>query len=69
MAGRGRGRGSAGGLKGATWDYDPTLKLDAKPTDLYPKASASDCDRKLASKTFQEASRANASWSTLHTVK
>lgn len=36
MAGRGRGRGSAGGLKGATWDYDPTLKLDAKPTDLYP---------------------------------
>ncbi|RKF78441.1 hypothetical protein GcM1_211031 [Golovinomyces cichoracearum] len=36
MAGRGRGRGAAGGLKGATWDYDPTMKLDGRPTDLYP---------------------------------
>lgn len=34
--GRGRGRGANDGLKGVTWDFDPTLKLDAKPTDLYP---------------------------------
>lgn len=36
MAGRGRGRGPPGGLKGATWEYDPTLKLDGKPNDLFP---------------------------------
>ncbi|CAD6498993.1 BgTH12-04647 [Blumeria graminis f. sp. triticale] len=36
MAGRGRGRGAPGGLKGVTWDYDPNMKLDSKPTDLYP---------------------------------
>jgi DNA-directed RNA polymerase III subunit RPC7 len=41
MAGRGRGRGGggvgpAGMLKGATWEYDPTLKLESKPNDLFP---------------------------------
>lgn len=39
MAGRGRGRGGGGGggmLKGATWEYDATIKLESKPTDLFP---------------------------------
>jgi len=32
MAGRGRG----GGLKGATWEYDPTVKLENAPSALFP---------------------------------
>lgn len=36
MAGRGRGRGRPGGLQGATWEYDATIKLESKPTDLFP---------------------------------
>ncbi|KAI1005688.1 hypothetical protein K3495_g2528 [Podosphaera aphanis] len=36
MAGRGRGRGAPGGIKGAPWEYDPTLQLDTEPTELYP---------------------------------
>lgn len=37
MAGRGRGRGGGGNmLKGATWEYDPSIKLESKPTELFP---------------------------------
>jgi DNA-directed RNA polymerase III subunit RPC7 len=40
MAGRGRGRGGFGGgpgqLKGATWEHDATIKLESKPSDLFP---------------------------------
>ncbi|KAE8443554.1 hypothetical protein EG329_001716 [Mollisiaceae sp. DMI_Dod_QoI] len=38
MAGRGRGRGAGGGgmLKGAPWEYDASIKLESKPTDLFP---------------------------------
>ena len=34
MAGRGRGR--PGGLKGVTWEYDPSIKLESKPIELFP---------------------------------
>lgn len=33
MAGRGR---RPGALKGTTWEYDATIKLESKPTDLFP---------------------------------
>ncbi len=38
MSGRGRGRGGGapGMIKGATWEFDPELKLESKPTDLFP---------------------------------
>ncbi|KAI9050664.1 hypothetical protein LZ554_005820 [Drepanopeziza brunnea f. sp. 'monogermtubi'] len=39
MAGRGRGRGAPGvpgQVKGATWAFDPTLKLDSAPSELFP---------------------------------
>ncbi len=38
MAGRGRGRGGGGMgmLKGATWEHDASIKLESKPTDLFP---------------------------------
>ncbi|PBP26218.1 DNA-directed RNA polymerase 3 subunit [Diplocarpon rosae] len=38
MAGRGRGRGGGapGQLKGATWQHDPTIKLETKPSELFP---------------------------------
>jgi hypothetical protein len=37
MAGRGRGRpGGSGMLKGATWEHDASIKLESKPTDLFP---------------------------------
>ncbi|TAQ85346.1 hypothetical protein B7494_g6335 [Chlorociboria aeruginascens] len=35
MSRRGRG-GMRGGLKGATWDYDASIKLDHKPSALFP---------------------------------
>lgn len=43
MAGRGRGRGGGGGgmLKGATWEYDASIKLESKPTDLFPVSISS----------------------------
>ena len=34
MAGRGRGR--PGQLKGVTWEYDPSIKLESKPIELFP---------------------------------
>lgn len=40
MAGRGRGRGAGGAsgqLKGATWEHDPSIKLESKPNDLFPR--------------------------------
>jgi hypothetical protein len=34
---RGRGGGGRGDmLKGATWEYDASIKLESKPTDLFP---------------------------------
>jgi hypothetical protein len=36
MAGRGRGRPGGGGLKGVTWEYDPSIKLESKPIELFP---------------------------------
>ncbi|CZR65643.1 related to RPC31 DNA-directed RNA polymerase III, 31 KD subunit [Phialocephala subalpina] len=37
MAGRGRGGGPGSGqLKGATWEYDASIKLESKPSDLFP---------------------------------
>jgi hypothetical protein len=35
MAGRGRGR-PGGNLKGITWEYDPSIKLESKPIELFP---------------------------------
>jgi len=34
--GRGGGFGGRGGLKGATWEHDPSINLDNKPSDLFP---------------------------------
>lgn len=40
MAGRGRGRPLGSGmLKGATWEHDASIKLESKPTDLFPVGS------------------------------
>jgi hypothetical protein len=37
MAGRGRGRPGGGtNLKGITWEYDPSIKLESKPIELFP---------------------------------
>jgi DNA-directed RNA polymerase III subunit RPC7 len=36
--GRGGARGG-GGLKGATWEHDPDVKLESKPSDLFPVRS------------------------------
>jgi hypothetical protein len=33
---RSGGFGGRGGLKGASWEMDPTLKLDSKPSELFP---------------------------------
>jgi hypothetical protein len=40
MAGRGRGRPGGGGLKGVTWEYDPSIKLESKPIELFPVRSS-----------------------------
>lgn len=32
----GRGGARGGGIKGATWEHDPTLKLDFTPNSDYP---------------------------------
>ncbi|KAG0650441.1 hypothetical protein D0Z07_3154 [Hyphodiscus hymeniophilus] len=32
----GRGGARGGGLKGATWEHDPDVKLESKPSDLFP---------------------------------
>jgi hypothetical protein len=38
---RGRGGGGRGDmLKGATWEYDASIKLESKPTDLFPVNSS-----------------------------
>jgi hypothetical protein len=36
--GRGGGRGDM--LKGATWEYDASIKLESKPTDLFPVSNS-----------------------------
>lgn len=38
MAGRGR-PGQSGQLKGVSWDFDETLKLESKPSELFPVGS------------------------------
>jgi hypothetical protein len=38
---RGRGGGGRGDmLKGATWEYDASIKLESKPTDLFPVSNS-----------------------------
>jgi hypothetical protein len=38
---RGRGGGGRGDmLKGATWEYDASIKLESKPTDLFPASNS-----------------------------
>jgi hypothetical protein len=43
MAGRGRGGRPVGSgmLKGATWEHDASIKLESKPTDLFPVSTSS----------------------------
>ena len=37
MSRRGRGGyGGGSGLKGATWEHDPSIQLESKPSDLFP---------------------------------
>lgn len=39
MAGRGRGGGAPGQLKNITWEPDKDIKLDFKPSELFPVRS------------------------------
>jgi DNA-directed RNA polymerase III subunit RPC7 len=32
----GRGGARGGMLKGATWEHDPTIKLESAPSELFP---------------------------------
>ena len=36
MSSRGGRGGARGGLKGATWEHDPTIKLESAPSELFP---------------------------------
>lgn len=34
--------GRRGGLKGASWEHDPTIKLDSAPSELFPVGECCD---------------------------
>jgi hypothetical protein len=40
MSFRGGRGGGRGGLKGATWEHDPTIKLESAPSELFPVGNA-----------------------------